>query len=63
MSETDTFTLTPIFNEMVNGLGPDHPIWDLNPAAVLDTGEYTLILGDLLDPAEEENDKEEENLT
>lgn len=39
MSDTETFELTPVFNEMLNGLAPDHAVWDLNPVVVLDTDE------------------------
>lgn len=48
MSDTGTFELTPIFNEMLNGLGPDHAVWDIDPAAVLVTDSSELFVEDVL---------------
>lgn len=59
--ETGNFELTPIFNALALEVDPEHAVWDLNPAAVLDTDEDAELISDILH--EEENDKEEENIT
>lgn len=52
---------TPIFDELTETLDPDHAVFSLDPAAVLDTDEDAGLIPDILH--EEENDKEEENIT